>query len=158
MSFWKKKEEPTEQTTFEAKSEKVAEKVVVKTNDSINDAIEQRFGKVQSALGAGTVITGKLSFDTTVRIDGKLNGEVYSADTLIVGSQAELKASINVLNLILLGSFEGEAIVRGNAELLKNSKFTGNLTTSAIRMDDGASCNADVKMSSKVQPIKAKIN
>ena len=57
----------------------------------------ERFGpSLRSALGPGTVIRGKLSFDTPVRIDGKLSGEITSTSAVIVGPQGVLDAKIDV--------------------------------------------------------------
>src|SRR3954449_12790804 len=50
---------------------------------------------VTTLLGRGSEFEGKLSFEATVRIDGKLTGEIFSDDVLIVGEGAEVKAEIN---------------------------------------------------------------
>ena len=50
--------------------------------------------EVTTLLGRGSEFEGKLSFEGTVRIDGKLAGEIFSDDVLIVGEGAEVSAEI----------------------------------------------------------------
>ena len=52
--------------------------------------------EVTTLLGRGSEFEGKLSFEGTVRIDGKLTGEIFSDDVLIIGEGADVKAEINV--------------------------------------------------------------
>src|ERR671938_190789 len=47
---------------------------------------------VTTLLGRGSEFEGKLSFEGTVRIDGKLTGEIFTDDVLIIGEGAEAKA------------------------------------------------------------------
>ena len=51
--------------------------------------------EVTTLLGRGSEFEGKLSFEGTVRIDGKLAGEIFSDDVLIVGEGAEVSAEID---------------------------------------------------------------
>ena len=42
---------------------------------------------IKAYLGEDTVFSGTLSFNGVVRIDGKMDGEVNTDDTLIVGGK-----------------------------------------------------------------------
>ena len=46
-------------------------------------------------LGEGTSFKGNLTFEGTVRVDGKLEGEIFTKDTLVVGESATVKAAIH---------------------------------------------------------------
>ena len=45
-------------------------------------------GDLNAFLGEGTTFKGNLTFEGTVRVDGKLTGEIYTKDTLVIGSSA----------------------------------------------------------------------
>jgi cytoskeletal protein CcmA (bactofilin family) len=51
-------------------------------------------GEINTLLGRGSAFEGKLTFEGTVRIDGKMSGEIFSDDVLVVGEGAEVKAKI----------------------------------------------------------------
>ena len=65
-------------------------------------------GEIKAFLGEGTDFKGILTFEGTVRVDGQLEGEVYTKDTLIVGESATVNAEINVNTIVISG------VVRGN--------------------------------------------
>ncbi len=52
--------------------------------------------EITAFLGKGTEFKGVLSFEGTIRVDGKVEGEVVSKDTLIAGDGAYLHGEITV--------------------------------------------------------------
>ena len=42
-------------------------------------------GEITTLLGRGATFDGKLTFEGTVRIDGRFKGEVFSEDVLVIG-------------------------------------------------------------------------
>ena len=49
---------------------------------------------VRVSLGPDAEVTGKLSFATPTRIEGKLKGELRASDLLIIGPQAIVQANV----------------------------------------------------------------
>jgi cytoskeletal protein CcmA (bactofilin family) len=113
------------------------------------DAIEKRFGSVRSALGAGTNIQGKLSFDVAVRIDGELGGEVYSSQPVIIGPGGKVKASIQASSLIILGNVEGEVSVRDRVEILKGGALNGSVHAPVFVLEEDGVFNGTISMKKK---------
>ncbi len=103
------------------------------------DVLTERFGKARSALGEGTVIQGKLSFDTPVRIDGKLSGEIFSSKVLIVGPSGHIDASIEAASLVILGSVKGTISASERVELWSGASLEGVVTTPVLVIQDGSS-------------------
>lgn len=117
--------------------------------ESAIDAIEKRFGSVRSALGPGTNIQGKLSFDVAVRIDGELGGEVYSSQPVIIGPGGKVKASIQASSLIILGNVEGEVSARDRVEVLKGGTLSGSVNAPVFVLEEEGSFNGTVSMKKK---------
>lgn len=101
------------------------------------DILIERFGKTRSALGEGTVIQGKLSFDTPVRIDGKLSGEIFSSKVLIIGPTGLIDAKIEVASLIVLGSVKGEINATERVEVWSGATLEGRLRSPTLVVQDG---------------------
>lgn len=110
------------------------------------DILNERFGKTRSALSAGTVIQGKLSFDTPVRIDGKLSGEVYSSKALIIGPTGQVDAQVEVACLVVLGSLKGNAKAAERLEIWAGGAFEGNIVTPVLVVQEGGAFSGDCKM------------
>ena len=94
--------------------------------------------ELAALLGDGAEFAGKLLFEGRVRIDGKFKGEIASDDVLIVGSQAEVEAKIEVGSLIVLGgTVRGEIRAAKSVELHAPAKVYGNITTPQLMIDRG---------------------
>src|SRR3989442_9722862 len=63
---------------------------------------------VRVSLGPDAEVTGKLSFATPTRIEGKLKGELRASDLLIIGAQAVVQANVHAEKLIVLGEVRGQ--------------------------------------------------
>src|SRR5210317_1717327 len=86
-------------------------------------------GEIKAFLGEGTDFKGILTFEGTVRIDGKLEGEVYTKDTLIVGESAVVGAEINVHTIVISGVVRGNINATGKIEVHRPGKLFGNVKT-----------------------------
>jgi cytoskeletal protein CcmA (bactofilin family) len=100
--------------------------------------IKRRFGEnVRSALGPGTVVEGKFSFDEPVRIDGSLTGEVTSTSALIVGENATVNANIKVGSLVIFGQVTGPVQADDLIEIKAGGHLDGNIRTERLVIEDG---------------------
>ncbi len=105
---------------------------------SFEENLRRRFGgNIRSALGSGTVVEGRFSFDEPVRIDGVLTGEVHSTSALIVGENAVVNANIHVGSLILLGTVTGPVIASDLIEVRRGGVLEGKVQTERIAIEDG---------------------
>ncbi len=121
------------------------------TVETFEEKISRRYGKARSALGPGTVIQGKLSFDSPVIMEGKLSGEVFSSEALIVGEKGEIQAQIKVKKLIVGGSVKGEIIATECVEILAGGRIDGDFTSPKFIVEDGGVFNGTCRMTSTNQ-------
>lgn len=101
---------------------------------------------VRSVLSEGTVINGRLTFDTPVKIDGKLSGEVFSSDTLVVGKTGKINAQIDVESLVIHGEVSGNVKARDTIEVMQGATLSADVTTKKLIIHD-AVFNGSCKMS-----------
>lgn len=97
-------------------------------------------------LDKGTKFEGKLTFEGTVRIDGKFQGEVFSQDRLVVGEGGEIEGNAEVGSCVLSGSFRGELKARDRVELQAPAKFYGTVIAPVLIVAEGATLEGNVKM------------
>ena len=159
MAFWKKEEEnsvnnSSNQTSGQKKSTHMSSSKHSKTPTSSDTLV--KYGNVRSALGKGTVIQGKLSFDTPVRIDGKLGGEVFSTETLIVGPTGEIDAKVEVATLVVMGTVKGEIEAKDKVEILASGKIYGDVNAQALVIEEGALFQGKCSMGTLDKVVSAK--
>ena len=102
--------------------------------------------EVNALLGRGSEFEGKLSFEGTVRIDGRFIGEIHSEDTLIVGENALVTAEIRVKNVIVYGEVIGNIYSGTCVELHAPARVKGNIATPNLQADKGVMFDGNVKM------------
>lgn len=89
-------------------------------------------------LGKGVDFKGVVNFDGTVRIDGRLEGEIHTTGTLIVGEHAVIKGIISAGTLMTSGKINGTVTATGKIQILKPGVLIGDIRTPAISIEDGA--------------------
>lgn len=127
--------------------------LVVKVLDAqeLESMLSGRFGKLRSALGVGTLIQGRLSFDTPVRIDGKLSGEVFSSEALIVGSSGVVDASLEVASLIVLGTVKGKVKASQRVEVYSGGRLEAEVVSPLLKIEDGAHFGGKCSMPAQIR-------
>ena len=94
--------------------------------------------ELQALLGAGTEFEGKLTFEGRVRIDGRLKGEIFGREVLILGPSAEVRANIEVGTLIVRGgTVWGDVRAERLVELYAPARIYGDIVTAQIYLDKG---------------------
>lgn len=94
-------------------------------------------GEIKAFLGEGTDFKGILTFEGTVRIDGQMEGEVFTKDTLVIGETAVVKAEINVNNIAISGVVKGNINATGKIEVHRPGKLFGNVKTPSLYIEEG---------------------
>lgn len=120
-----------------------------KSNDVAGDRRE-----LNTIIGKGTSIEGKIKVKNSIRIDGKIKGEVSSTGTVTVGSDGEVEGSINAANAIIGGRVRGKMNVQQKIILEKNSVLIGDLKTQKLNIAEGAVFDGNCVMEDKNVPVK----
>ncbi|HZS38195.1 MAG TPA: polymer-forming cytoskeletal protein [Polyangia bacterium] len=103
-------------------------------------------GEINTLLGKGSEFEGKLTFEGTVRIDGKLSGEIFSDDVLVVGEGASVSAEIDVGVIIVEGSVTGNIRAKRAVELHAPARVRGNIETPSLYVDKGVIFEGNCRM------------
>ena len=114
-----------------------------KTDMKKNDA------QFKAYMGEDTVFNGSLNFDGTVRIDGKFEGQVTTADTLIIGETGHVMAEISAGTVICMGYVEGTVMASQKIEIHSTSKVVGNIKSPALYIELGGVLDGTCDMTGK---------
>ena len=94
-------------------------------------------GEITSLLGRGSAFEGKLTFEGTVRIDGRFRGEVFSDDTLVIGEGALVEAEIDIGEIIVQGTVVGNIKAKRSIEIHAPGRVKGDIHTPSLQIDKG---------------------
>jgi len=100
-------------------------------------------GRIDSLIGAGTLIEGNIRFTGGLRIDGEVKGSVEaaegaSASTLVLSEQARVEGSVTVAHLVSNGTVVGPVTVSESLEMQSRARIVGDVEYALIEMHQGA--------------------
>jgi cytoskeletal protein CcmA (bactofilin family) len=88
-------------------------------------------------MGKGSQVSGKLTFEGTVRIDGQVDGEIAAQESVLIGETAVVKAQLTADSVVITGKVTGDITARRRVEIRAPGKLYGNITTPSLVIHDG---------------------
>jgi len=102
--------------------------------------------KCANVIAAGSTWKGTLSIEDSVRIDGRVSGEVEAKGTIHIAEGAVVEAKIRASFVVISGTFKGEVRSLERLELLPHSKVQGDLITKVLNVHEGAVVDGNIRM------------
>jgi len=128
------------------------------------DKARRAAGRLGAFLDEGSEIEGTYRCSGTVMLDAKLRGEVVASDTLVIGEQSVVHATVSATTLVVHGEVVGTVTASARIELKKTARVTGDIEAPVIVMEEGAVHDGHCRMTvakpaetalSLVVPLKA---
>ena len=92
---------------------------------------------VDTIIGTNTVIEGFLESQGTIRVDGKVKGDIKAAGDVFVGTNGTVTGNINASNVYLSGAVEGNVTTKGVLRILSTAKLIGDIFVKSFVTDEG---------------------
>jgi len=89
-------------------------------------------------LGKGADFKGVVTFDGTVRVDGRVEGEIHTTGTLIVGENAMIEGIVSAGVLMNSGKINGTITASEKIHILKPGVLVGDIRTPLIAIEEGS--------------------
>lgn len=98
--------------------------------------------RIDTLIGAGTVIDGNIHFCGGMRIDGQVNGDVIAAagkpSTLVLSEQGSVQGAVSVTHLVVNGVISGAVTASEYLELHARARVTGDVHYKILEIQVGA--------------------
>ena len=99
-------------------------------------------------INAGTKITGDLSSEGDLRIDGSVFGNIQVKTKLVLGASANVNGNINAQNCDISGILNGNIVINELLTIKATAKITGDISSSKLIIESGAEFNGHSSMNS----------
>jgi len=110
------------------------------------DQAQGAHGNLVGFVGQNCTINGTLNFTGTMRIDGRIEGQIVTNGTLIVGDGGQIHADIQAGVVVCGGTIDGNIVARERVQLLTPSVLTGTVRTPLLIIEEGAQFNGTCEM------------
>lgn len=108
-------------------------------------------GDLNGFLDRGSRIQGELSFETTFRVDGTVEGTVNSQGDLVVGEGGVVDGEVQVGQVFVSGTVKGSVKAQRKVHIAPGGKVLADLETPALIVEDGAVVEGRCTMSRQVR-------
>ena len=110
--------------------------------------------KVVTILGPGTKMVGELACQGTIRIEGRVEGSVFSEDSIVLLDTGSVKGNVSAGQVIISGEVRGNVKADDRLEITAHGKVMGDITAPRICIHEGVLFEGlcTMKPSSAVSP------
>jgi cytoskeletal protein CcmA (bactofilin family) len=100
---------------------------------------------IATVISDGCKIDGNISSESSVRVDGIVNGNISIQQGVIVGNSGKVLGNVTAKEAVIFGVVNGN-ISTEKLEIKSTGKITGDISTQSLEMDFGAVYNGKVSM------------
>jgi cytoskeletal protein CcmA (bactofilin family) len=105
-------------------------------------------------IGAGTVIEGELKSNGDIRVDGSIFGSITSKAKVVLGTTGVVEGDITCQNADISGLVKGKAIIADLLFLKSTAKIVGDIVTSKLVVEAGATFTGSCNMGPVIKDMK----
>ncbi|UFJ41487.1 polymer-forming cytoskeletal protein [Brevibacillus humidisoli] len=106
--------------------------------------------KVDTIIGSGTAFEGNIIASGTVRVDGRLNGEIQTENDVIIGESGQVTGLIKGKNINVAGLVQGNIEAEGQLQIVSSGKVIGDIHVESLQIDDGAKYTGNCRMKTEL--------
>ena len=109
----------------------------------------------KSTINQDVEITGNLEFKGELFFDGKLEKGSITGSKLVIGEHAGVKGDVMADAVTLSGKVTGNVTAMDKCELGASAELTGDLVTSRLSMEEGATLLGQVRLGPNAEKFKS---
>lgn len=111
--------------------------------------------EISALIGDGFTLTGDLTGNSVIRIDGQINGNVKVTNGLILGEKGVIIGDIETGSAVIYGRVNGHVQAQ-QLEIKKTGKVNGDIKTGTLEIEMGAQYNGKLEMKQLIKTEEKK--
>jgi cytoskeletal protein CcmA (bactofilin family) len=106
---------------------------------------------LSSFIGETMVIKADITSEEDIIIEGKVKGNIKVSKTLTIGKSGKVKADIKAAVVRIIGEAKGNITASDKVEILSLGRYTGNIQSQKLVVEDGAILNGNINQQKKTK-------
>jgi cytoskeletal protein CcmA (bactofilin family) len=103
-------------------------------------------GKLDTVVGPETELKGDVSVRGSMRLDGRIEGNLSVMDSLYMGSSAHVHGDVHCKDGVIAGKVEGNLVIQGALELQSGATVIGDVKCKSLVLAKDAFLDGRVTM------------
>lgn len=100
-------------------------------------------------ISAGAHFKGDIRSSSDVRVDGTVEGTIYSEGKIVIGEEAVVRGTLLCNNLDFWGKMEGDIYTKDTLSIKGSASLSGNIFVRRLQVEIGAQFNGRCSMISE---------
>lgn len=118
------------------------------------NATQNGSSHMETVIGTDTVIQGTVASKGSIRVDGKVEGGITEADSVVIGETGDVQGDVSARAVVIGGKVIGN-INASTIEILSEASIHGDIKTAALAISEGANFEGNCTMTKeKTQVIE----
>ena len=109
----------------------------------------------ESVIGSDVEIVGTIKSSGTVRLDGKLDGELICGGNAILGKSAQVKGNVTATSVSIEGKINGNLLAKDKIEMKATATVNGDIKARRLSVEDGVTFVGRSEVNPNSQPAPA---
>jgi len=106
-------------------------------------------GSGYSVIDNALTVAGDIDTSGTIRIDGRVEGTLHRADTLIIGAGGVVNGNIEAREVVIGGELKGNLVATVRVEIQTSATVCGDIRAAAVQLIEGGSVHGHIS----IQPV-----
>ena len=116
--------------------------------------VAEELSNSNNTIGKGTTVEGNIETYGNLRVDGRVVGNIVTKSKLVLGQTSQVDGNILAQNAEVFGEIKGKIEVSDLLILKPSSVIRGDILTSKLIVETGATFNGGCKMGNVMKEIK----
>lgn len=99
-----------------------------------------------SIIGPQMKVVGDLLTDGTVRVEGRIEGNVEAGKAVVVGKEGEVHGDVRTQDAVVSGRVRGTLTAASRLEVQASARIDGEVHARRLQLEEGGMLNGTVRM------------
>ena len=114
---------------------------------------EKNADRISTFIGADASIDGTIEFKGTIRVDGRVKGNISSnGGTVVIGEKGVVNAEISVNAAVVMGEVNGSVDAKERIEVYPPGRLGGDIQSPIVSIEPGGIFNGNCVMKPSSEP------
>lgn len=105
-------------------------------------------------IGEGSVFDGNIQSVASIRIEGKVVGEIKCEGDVTIGEKGIVESNVFARNVIIAGQVNGNIQAKNKISISSSGKIFGNISASVLVIEEGSVFEGSCRMNGNVVPAE----
>ncbi|WP_280768046.1 bactofilin family protein [Salipaludibacillus daqingensis] len=121
-----------------------------------NKKNEKKLNDISTLIGEETTFKGTLEVNSSIRIDGLIQGDVICQGDVTIGQSGHVDNELTARNLYIAGKVEGNVKVQEKIHIYDTGSLKGLAEMSTIIIEENGQFHGESVMNGQTQPTPVK--